>query len=210
MSRFATACQDGSLLRATRATGAAMALSTFLAGCASVSIPLGNVFGGDDSPQHTASIGVVEPSTETSPDQPLSDQPLPDSLNAVAPVEQDRASNSAASDDQPVEELIATLQSQPADSGVRLSQSDLDAMGRALTQVLSADNEPGTFAWVHEATGRSGEMTPFRRVSSSGQGACRIVSVEIERTNEDTIFLADACRQGSQWVFVTPRAGQLL
>jgi hypothetical protein len=34
--------------------------------------------------------------------------------------------------------------------------------------------------------------------------------VEITDNGKDTILLADACMQNGAWVFVTPRAGQVL
>ena len=188
-----------------RASATACALSVLLAGCGTISVPLGDVFGVDDAPQYTASTDATDPAAPAA-----SDQSLPESLNAVAPVGQEAAEPTTTGTDQPVQELLASLQNQPAETGVRLSQSDLDAMGKALTHVLASETEPGTFAWAHEETDKSGRMTPFRRLSTSSQGACRVVSVEIERGDEDTIFLADACRQNDEWVFVTPRAGEVL
>lgn len=175
-------------------------LSFTLGGCASVSIPFGDVFETEPMPLHTASADA--PATEA---DTAEDAPLPPELSAVAPV--DRDSTETASD-RPADDLIANLS--PAAPRVSLSQADLNAMGRALTHVLSTDEDAGTFSWSHETTGRSGLMTPFRQLSASNQGSCRIVSVEITDNGNNTILLADACLQDDEWVFVTPRAGEIL
>ncbi len=184
-------------LRLVVPIGMALALT----GCASVSVPFGDVFGSKPEPLHTASIDASEGNADGS-----LDTSMPPELNAVAPIEPARSSETSQ---RPVDDLIASL---PADSSPRvsLSQADLNAMGRALTHVLSSDDDAGTFSWSHEATGRSGLMTPFRQLSSNSAGACRVVSVEITDNGNDTILLADACLQGDEWVFVTPRAGQVL
>ncbi|MEO0384967.1 MAG: hypothetical protein AAF234_15575 [Pseudomonadota bacterium] len=183
-------------LRLVVPVGMALALS----GCASVSVPFGDVFGSKPEPLHTASVDAPDSNTDGS-----LDTSMPPEL-AVAPIEPGAPGETSQ---RPMDDLIASL---PADSQTRLSlsQADLNAMGSALTHVLSSDDDAGTFSWSHEATGRSGLMTPFRRMSSNSDGACRVVSVEITDNNNDTILLADACLQGDQWVFVTPRAGQVL
>lgn len=172
-----------------------------LTGCASVSVPFGDVFGSQPQPLHTASIDSPDSDADSSVNTAM-----PPELNAVSQLE---PAASGERSQRPMDDLIASL---PADSEPRvsLSQADLNAMGSALTHVLSTDDDAGTFSWSHEATGRSGLMTPFRRMSSNSEGACRVVSVEITDTSNDTILLADACLQGDQWVFVTPRAGQAL
>jgi len=172
-----------------------------LSGCASVSVPFGDVFASKPEPLHTASIDAPENDADST-----LDTSMPPELNAVSPVEPAASGETAQ---RPMDDLIASL---PADSEPRvsLSQADLNAMGSALTHVLSTDDDAGTFSWSHEATGRSGLMTPFRRLSSNSEGACRVVSVEITDNGNDAILLADACLQGDQWVFVTPRAGQVL
>lgn len=180
-------------------TPVTMALA--LSGCASVSVPFGDVFASKPEPLHTASIDAPENEADS-----ILDTSMPPELNAVSPVE---PAASGETSQRPMDDLIASL---PADSEPRvsLSQADLNAMGSALTHVLSTDDDAGTFSWSHEATGRSGLMTPFRRLSSNSEGACRVVSVEITDNGNDAILLADACLQGDQWVFVTPRAGQVL
>ena len=183
------------------------ATSFALAGCGSIQVPLGDVFGSSDEGMQTASISAP---TELS--EPLETAPvpepvtLPDTLTAVSPIApaEDRREANAVADD-----ILASFPERTRDQ-VSLTQADLDAMGRALTYVLSTQDEPGTFAWAHEATGRSGVMTPFRRLSSSDQGACRVISVEITDGGKNTILLADACRQGTNWVFITPRPGDVL
>ncbi|MFN3226450.1 MAG: hypothetical protein ACE360_09415 [Hyphomicrobiales bacterium] len=188
-------------LRLLAVGGLALALS----GCASVSVPFGDVFGAKPEPLHTASIATPEAEAETAVDAPV-DAPMPPELSAVAPV---ASAAPSAPSERPVDDLIASLPSE-SEPRVTLTQADLNAMGRALTHVLSTDEDAGTFSWSHEATGRSGLMTPFRQLSASGQGACRVVSVEITDNGKDTILLADACMQNGAWVFVTPRAGQVL
>ncbi len=173
-------------------------LGVALSGCASISVPFGNMFDGDAAPQHTASSQTdAETPTETA---------MPETVNAVQPIE---GVADAATSTRPADDLVAAMPD-PAERPVTLSQSDLNAMGRALTHVLESDPQAGTFSWSHEATGRSGLMTPFRRLSTSSQGACRVVSVEITDNGHNTILLADACLQNDEWVFVTPRAGQAL
>lgn len=176
-------------------------LALALSGCASVSVPFGDVFGAKPEPLHTASIDTPQTNGEDAVDTAM-----PPELSAVSPIEPEAPS---APSERPVDDLIASL---PSDSEPRvtLTQADLNAMGSALTHVLSTDEDAGTFSWSHEATGRSGLMTPFRQLSSSSQGACRVVSVEITDNGKDTILLADACMQNGSWVFVTPRAGQVL
>lgn len=177
-----------------------LGMALALTGCASVSVPFGDVFGSKSEPLHTASIEAPNSDIDS-----RVDTTMPPELNAVSPLE------TAAPDEtpRPIDELIASL---PTDSQTRvsLSQADLNAMGSALTHVLSSDDDAGTFSWSHEATGRSGMMTPFRRMSSNSEGTCRVVSVEITDNGNDAILLADACLQGDQWVFVSPRAGQVL
>ncbi len=184
-------------LRLIAVGGLALALS----GCASVSVPFGNVFGAKPEPLHTASIDTTDSEAETAVDAPM-----PPELTAVAPIAPATPSEPS---ERPADDLIASLPSE-SEPRVTLTQADLNAMGRALTHVLSTDEDAGTFSWSHEATGRSGLMTPFRQLSSSSQGACRVVSVEITDNSKETILLADACMQNGSWVFVTPRAGQVL
>lgn len=180
-------------------------LAVGLSGCASVSIPFAN-FLGEDAPQdlqpvHTASI---QRTALEAPDQ----TDIPPQLNAAMPVET-AARASEAGVERPADDLISSLPRQQA-NWVSLTQADLNAMGRALTHVLASDADVGTFAWSHEATGRAGLMTPFRTTNEGEQGRCRVVSVEITDSGRDTILLADACLQGGSWVFVTPRAGEVL
>lgn len=176
-----------------------------LGGCASISIPFASL-SGNDAPQdlrplHTASIG------DTAVEAP-SQSEIPPELNAAMPVEvAELASDERV--ERPADDLISSLPRNPS-SRVSLTQSDLNAMGRALTHVLATDADIGTFAWSHEATGRAGLMTPFRATSQNEQGRCRVVSVEITDRGRDTILLADACLQSETWVFVTPRAGEVL
>jgi hypothetical protein len=178
-----------------------LGMALALTGCASVSVPFGDVFSSQPQPLHTASIDSPDSDADSS-----ADTSMPPELTAVSPIE---PATPGETSQRPMDDLIASI---PADSQTRvtLSQADLNAMGSALTHVLSTDDDAGTFSWSHEATGRSGLMTPFRRMSSNSDGACRVVSVEITDNNNDTILLADACLQGDQWVFVTPRAGQVL
>ncbi|MFK7793688.1 MAG: hypothetical protein AB8B88_13580 [Devosiaceae bacterium] len=186
--------------RALALGGFALALS----GCASVSLPFGSLMGDNDE-LHTSSIAVPVEPVETD------DAPLPAELAAVTPVNTTTPSQAS---DRPADDLMASMppaRSNPASANdVTLTQSDLNAMGRALTHVLSTEEDSGTFSWSHEATGRSGLMTPFRALSRSQQEACRVVSVEITDGGADTILLADACLQDDQWVFVSPRPGQAL
>lgn len=180
-----------------------------LGGCASISIPFASL-SGDDTPQdlrplHTASIG------NTAVEAPNRSE-IPPQLNAAMPVSAPVEAPELASDERverPADDLISSLPRNQS-SRVSLSQSDLNAMGRALTHVLATDADIGTFAWSHEATGRAGLMTPFRATSENDQGRCRVVSVEITDSGRDTILLADACLQSGTWVFVTPRAGEVL
>lgn len=180
-------------------------LAASLGGCASVSIPFASLSGPDQphdlQPLHTASVvdTAIEDPTETE---------LPPELSAAMPMPATAPSNTDEGE-RPAEELIASLPQQDT-RRVSLTQSDLNAMGAALTHVLASDADVGTFAWSHEATGRSGLMTPFRATEESEQGRCRVVSVEITDGGRDTILLADACLQGGTWVFVTPRAGEVL
>lgn len=176
-----------------------------LAGCASISIPFASLSGGDEPqdlrPLHTASIDdtAVEAPSQTE---------LPPELNAAMPMD----TQSLAGDDtieRPADDLISSLPRHRTNQ-VSLTQADLNAMGRALTHVLASDADVGTFAWSHEATGRTGLMTPFRSTSEDEQGRCRVVSVEITDGGRDTILLADACLQSEAWVFITPRAGEVL
>lgn len=185
------------------------ALAAFLGGCASISIPFASL-SGDDGPQdlqplHTASV------SETAVEAPSQNE-LPAELNAAMAMEPSRPTPSVASNEtveRPADDLIASLP-RPDTRRVSLTQSDLNAMGRALTHVLASDADVGTFAWSHETTGRSGLMTPFRATSEDDQGRCRVVSVEITDGGRDTILLADACLQSETWVFVSPRAGEVL
>lgn len=181
------------------------ALAAFLGGCASISIPFASL-SGDDEPQdlrplHTASVEgtAIEAPSETE---------LPPELTAAMPLPTPVTSR----DDtvvRPADDLISNLP-QHSTSMVSLTQADLNAMGSALTHVLASDADVGTFGWSHEATGRAGLMTPFRATSEDEQGRCRVVSVEITDGGRDTILLADACLQSETWVFVTPRAGEVL
>jgi hypothetical protein len=179
-------------------------LAASLGGCASISIPFAD-FAGNDAPQdlqpiHTASID------HTAVDAP-SQTDIPPALNAAMPVETASRASDAAQE-RPTDDFVASL---PARTDrVSLTQADLNAMGRALTHVLASDADVGTFGWSHEATGRAGLMTPFRATSQGDQGRCRVVSVEITDGGRDTILLADACLQGGSWVFMTPRAGEVL
>ena len=201
---------DKCWMRATSAPLRLLAISGFalaLSGCASVSVPFGDVFSAQSTPQptplHTASING--PQTD---DESVIDTSMPPELSAVTEIEAQPVPSPAAVQS-PVEELIASLPTE-SEPRVSLTQADLNAMGRALTHVLASDDDAGTFSWSHEATGRSGVMTPFRQLSSSSQSACRVVSVEITDNGHDTILLADACLQDGQWVFVTPQPGQVL
>lgn len=181
---------------------AILALALGLSGCASVSVPFGDFFERDPEPLYTASVGAPAPV-----DEDARDAPMPAEITAIAPIDGPRP-EPADSAPNPVDELLASLPQR--ETRVSLTQSDLNAMGRALTHVLSSDEDTGTFAWSHQATGRSGLMTPFRQLSATDQGSCRVVSVEITDTGHDTILLADACLQGENWVFVTPQPGELL
>ena len=174
-----------------------------LAGCASVSIPFGDSLGIGQEPLHTASSTTVPTEEEIAAAE---NTPLPTEISAVAPVAEPSTGEAA---DRPAEALIAAMPDLRADE-VRLTQGDLNAMSRTLTQTLNTDPDVGTFDWAHAATGRSGVMTPFRSMSASGDGRCRVVSVEITDSGRNTILLADACQEGEDWVFVTPRAGQVL
>lgn len=174
-----------------------------LTGCASVSIPFGDSLGMGGEPLHTASTVTVPSEAEIADAE---NAPLPTEISAVAPVNEP-ASSAAA--DRPAEALIAAMPDLQNDR-VSLTQSDLNAMGLALSRSLRDDPDVGTFAWSHTATGRSGVMTPFRTLNASGDGRCRVVSVEITDGGRNVILLADACLQDEAWVFVTPRAGQVL
>lgn len=184
------------------------ALGLVLSGCASISVPFGNLLGDDEDPMITGSIAPLSDSAtgaQTSLQTSLQ-APLPEQLSAVAPVD---GQSVAPATTRPEDDLIASMPSGTA-AGVSLTQSDLNAMGRALTYVLESEDEAGTFSWSHETTGRSGLMTPFRQLSRSDQGACRVVSIEITDGDADKILLGDACQRDGQWVFVSPQAGQIL
>jgi hypothetical protein len=179
-----------------------LALAVLLSGCASISVPFASLSGKHDEPQHTAS--------SSAPAGPLISTPsLPPELSSVNPVVTPvPASAGAQPTDMPTRDLIASMPD-PATAPVSLTQSDLNAMGRALTDALRADRNAGTLAWSHGETGRAGAMTPFRP-APGGTRLCRMVSVEITDGPRDVILLADACEQGGNWVFITPLAGQAL
>lgn len=174
-----------------------------LAGCASVSIPFGDSLGIGSEPLHTASTTSAPTEDDVAEAHTA---PLPAEISSVAPVVDPAASEAI---DRPAEALIAAMPDL-RDERVALTQGDLNAMGLALSRSLNGDPDIGTFAWSHAATGRSGVMTPFRSMSASGDSRCRVVSVEITDDGRNVVLLADACLQDGAWVFVTPRAGQVL
>ena len=178
------------------------ALAVTLSGCASVSIPFMSLGQNEPEPLQTASISAIPPAS-----QPTS---LPPELSALTPAQpQSPVASRNVSSPRPAADLISSLPT-TANDPMRLTQADLNAMGRALTHVLASDDDPGTFSWSHEPTGRVGLMTPFRQLGSSDEEACRLVSVEITDNGNNVILLADACQQDGAWVFVTPSAGQAL
>ncbi len=131
---------------------------------------------------------------------------LPPELSAVAPVTEPSAGGPS---ERPAEDLVASLEA-PTNSATLLTQDDLNAMGSALTFVLSSDNDPGTFSFSNEATGRSGLMTPFRQISRTDDESCRVVSIEFTDDGTDAILLGDACLREGAWAFTNPRPGEVL
>lgn len=170
-----------------------------LAGCTSVKIPFGDLSGQtSDTPDLVTGSIETDLAASTTPMAPPLDSPATAAFTAAPQPDVS----------EPTQQVIAAVESTQNPS-TALTQSDLNAMGAALTSVLARDANPGTFAWSNAQTGTGGVMTPFRSSGQAGE-RCRMVSVEVQRAGADAIVLADACEGASGWRFVTPRPGQPL
>jgi hypothetical protein len=171
---------------AVRAVAAVLLTWPALAGCSAISIPLGNLTGGErrPAPETTASIAPV-------PTQRVTAEPLAPLAAPATPQAQPHPV---------VTSTRAPAEARPAERPPSpLSEAELDSVTATLALALLDQERGATVPWLDQRSGSGGTITPVGSPARQADTVCRAVLVSVQRGRDTSLVQGNACRGGESW-----------
>jgi len=157
------------------AAAATLIAASGLAGCGSINIPLGNIFG--QQQQRTDQQELTTGSLRV-PAERVASQALPPPAPAAGT---------------PALQLAAVQQT-------LLGEDERETVRATLANALLDQERAASVPWLHQRSGAGGMISPVGPLTRQGEARCRAVLISVQRGGETRTLEANACRtQTSDW-----------